>query len=127
MVPEGAYKLRVDYDGSQIWSDVVNILAGEESITDMDLDLLLSDLTLNPNPVRVDGKPPAYAPEKPMLATFGTLTGLIPESLAGQTTVDKLYFFINDHLGTPKVVTDETGAVVWKADYQPFGDVDIAG
>jgi RHS repeat-associated protein len=126
MVPEGAYKLRVDYDGSQMWSDVVNILAGEESITDMDLDLLLSDLTLNPNPVRVDGKPPAYAPEKPMLATFGTLTGLIPESLAGQTTVDKLYFFINDHLGTPKIVTDETGEVVWKADYQPFGNVDIA-
>jgi RHS repeat-associated protein len=125
LIPAGAYKLRVDYDGSQIWSDVVNILAGEESITDMDLDLLLSDLTLNPNPVRVDGKPPAYAPEKPMLATFGTLTGLIPESLAGQTTVDKLYFFINDHLGTPKVVTDETGAVVWKADYQPFGDVDV--
>ena len=60
-----------------------------------------------------------------MVATFGTLTGLIPESLAGQTTVDKLYFFINDHLGTPKIVTDDAGTVVWKVDYPPFGDVDV--
>jgi RHS repeat-associated protein len=33
---------------------------------------------------------------------------------------------INDHLGTPKIVTDDAGEVVWKADYQPFGYVDIA-
>jgi RHS repeat-associated protein len=91
----------------------------------MDLGLVLSDMTLNPNPVRFDGIAPEYAPEKTMLATFGTLTGLLPESLDGQPLVDKLYFFINDHVGTPMVVTNETGTVVWKADYQPFGRVDI--
>ena len=88
----------------------------EETVTGM--DLMLSDLTLTPNPVRFDGKPPQCAPEKLIVATFGTLTGLIPEWLAGRTTVDKLHFFINDNLGTPKIVTDETEAVVWKADYQ---------
>jgi len=26
-----------------------------------------------------------------------------------------------DHLGTPQMLTDDTGAVVWDADYRPFG------
>ena len=46
--------------GSQVWSEVVNILADEQTVTDMDLDLQLSDLTLNPNTVRFDGTPPKY-------------------------------------------------------------------
>jgi len=36
-----------------------------------------------------------------------------------------LYFYHLDHLGTPQVMTDENGEVVWKADYQPFGTVDV--
>jgi RHS repeat-associated protein len=126
LVPAGSYKFRADYDGSQAWSGAINLLADEETSVDMDLDLLLSDMTLNPDPIRFDGIAPEYAPEKPMLATFGTLTGLLPESLGGQPLVDKFYFFINDHRGTPMIVTEETGTVVWKADYQPFGRVDIA-
>jgi RHS repeat-associated protein len=31
------------------------------------------------------------------------------------------YFFHNDHLGTPQVVTDENQQVVWKGEYDPFG------
>ncbi len=34
-----------------------------------------------------------------------------------------VYFIHNDHLGTPQVVTDMTGAPVWRADYLPFGEV----
>ncbi len=35
---------------------------------------------------------------------------------------DAVYYFHNDHLGTPQVLTDNTGAVAWKAAYTPFGD-----
>lgn len=42
-------------------------------------------------------------------------------SWANQT----MYFIHNDHLGTPQVVTDANQSVVWQADYQPFGEVDI--
>jgi RHS repeat-associated protein len=34
---------------------------------------------------------------------------------------EKLYYFINDHLGTPQVMIDEFNQVVWEADYTPFG------
>jgi RHS repeat-associated protein len=30
-------------------------------------------------------------------------------------------YYHNNHLATPEVMTDETGAIVWKADYKPFG------
>ena len=32
-----------------------------------------------------------------------------------------LYYVHNDPLGTPQVLTDESGTVVWKATYDPFG------
>lgn len=31
------------------------------------------------------------------------------------------YYFHNDHLGTPQVLTDNTQQVVWKGEYDPFG------
>uniref|UniRef100_UPI0040576105 RHS domain-containing protein n=1 Tax=Candidatus Electrothrix sp. TaxID=2170559 RepID=UPI0040576105 len=34
-----------------------------------------------------------------------------------------LYYFINDHLGTPQMVVDETGKIAWQGDYLPFGEV----
>jgi len=32
-----------------------------------------------------------------------------------------IYYYHNDHLGTPLLLTDDNQAVVWSADYMPFG------
>ncbi len=32
------------------------------------------------------------------------------------------YYYHNDHLGTPQVLTDENREVVWRAEYEPFGE-----
>ncbi|CAB1080534.1 hypothetical protein D1AOALGA4SA_8213 [Olavius algarvensis Delta 1 endosymbiont] len=125
LVPEGTYKFRVDYDGNQLWSEPVSILADEQNDIEMDVEMLLSDLTTDPSPARFDGTPPVYEPQKMMVAGLGSLTGILPALITGQTSVDRIYFYINDHLGTPQVVVDEAGAVVWTADYEPFGAVDI--
>jgi len=39
-------------------------------------------------------------------------------SIAG----DKVYFYHNDHLGSPLAMTDMQGNVVWRRDYKPFGE-----
>ena len=36
-----------------------------------------------------------------------------------------VYYYHNDHLGTPQKMTDSTGQVVWAADYKPFGEANI--
>jgi RHS repeat-associated protein len=38
---------------------------------------------------------------------------------------DSVYYYHNDHLGTPLRLTDAIGTVAWAADYLPFGGVDI--
>jgi RHS repeat-associated protein len=35
---------------------------------------------------------------------------------------ENVYYFHNDHLGTPQVLSDDTGAIAWKAVYTPFGE-----
>ncbi len=39
------------------------------------------------------------------------------DSIAHET----VYYLHNDHLGTPQMMTDQAGRVVWKAEYEPFG------
>lgn len=126
LVPEGAFKFRVDCDGHQTWSDVINILAYEETVVEIYLDVLMSDLTQSPNPVHFDGVSPVYEPEKTMVASLGSVQGLLTQAVTGRVTKDKLYFYLNDHLGAPRIVLDHAGAVAWKADYEPFGSVAIA-
>lgn len=36
-----------------------------------------------------------------------------------------MFVYHNNHLATPEVMTDESGSVVWKADYLPFGKAEI--
>ncbi|MBI5374834.1 MAG: RHS domain-containing protein [Candidatus Schekmanbacteria bacterium] len=33
----------------------------------------------------------------------------------------KIYYYHNDHLGRPVIMTDEDGSVAWKGNYYPFG------
>ena len=37
--------------------------------------------------------------------------------------VANVYFYHNDHLSTPRALTDETGTVVWRAKLAPFGEI----
>ncbi len=43
------------------------------------------------------------------------------DSLARET----VYYFHNDHLGTPQIMTDQAGRIVWKAEYEPFGKANV--
>jgi RHS repeat-associated protein len=36
------------------------------------------------------------------------------------------YYYHNDHLGTPQILTDDSGTVSWKATYTPFGETVIS-
>jgi RHS repeat-associated protein len=88
-------------------------------------DLLALDLTNDPNPVRFDGEPPAVEPKKVMVASLIDLTGLLVQSVVAQIPGETIYYYVNDHLGTPQKMMDENGAVVWSADYEPFGETDV--
>ena len=37
----------------------------------------------------------------------------------------KTFFYHNDHLGTPHILTDATGSIVWKAAYNAFGKATV--
>jgi RHS repeat-associated protein len=41
------------------------------------------------------------------------------------TATNTMYYFLNDHLGTPLMMTDSTGKVVWQARYKPFGEAHV--
>jgi RHS repeat-associated protein len=43
----------------------------------------------------------------------------------GQSTPAALYYVHNDHLGTPQALTNQAGAVVWRAMYDPFGQATV--
>ncbi|MBM9512730.1 RHS repeat-associated core domain-containing protein [Desulfogranum marinum] len=36
-----------------------------------------------------------------------------------------LYYYLNDHLGTPQQLIAETGSIVWRAKYLPFGKAQV--
>ncbi|MFN7950695.1 MAG: FG-GAP-like repeat-containing protein [bacterium] len=53
-----------------------------------------------------------------------TVTDVVPAAFPLPSTVanNRPYWYHNDHLGTPQVMTDQAGLVVWKGYYQPFGE-----
>jgi RHS repeat-associated protein len=36
-----------------------------------------------------------------------------------------MYYYGNDKLGTPQIMTDSTNTVVWEGEYKPFGKADV--
>jgi RHS repeat-associated protein len=36
-----------------------------------------------------------------------------------------MYYYGNDQLGTPQIMTDSTNTVVWEGEYKPFGEADV--
>ena len=128
-IPARSYKFRVDYNSRQYWSDVVNLLPNEETSVTLQLDLLALNSTNDPAPARVDGTPPKlekpWAPQKRvLLASLFEISGLLANAVVGQLSPEGgIYYFINDHLGTPQKIMDQSGVVVWSGDYRPFAGV----
>jgi YD repeat-containing protein len=52
------------------------------------------------------------------------LASLIGEAQATSPS-GKIYYVHTDQLGTPQVLTDETGAIAWRASYDPFGKATV--
>jgi RHS repeat-associated protein len=73
--------------------------------------------------VYLDGQPLAYFASAASGTAGGGLVGLLPPT--SSPSLSPHYFHL-DHLGTPQHVTDDSGAVVWSADYEPFGEASVA-
>jgi len=124
LLSTSAFKFRVDEGGNQYWSEVINIIAGEENLVELDLDLLALRPTNDPHPVVLHGTPPAYKPEV-RLASLTMIPGLIANMVVSSIPQSRINYYHNDHLGTPQKITDENGQVVWSGDYMPFGEANI--
>jgi RHS repeat-associated protein len=123
-VPEEAYQLRIDYNSTQYWTEVINVLAFQNNQLELSLDEPGADLTNNPFPQRYDGEAPPYSPQ---LAAVGDLTGLLAQSTVQDvpSTEARTFYYISDHLGTSQFIVDSKGKVVWQGNYAPFGQVDV--
>ena len=41
---------------------------------------------------------------------------------------NNVYYYHNDHLGTPALMTDSSGTTVWQGEFKPFGEpVSVTG
>jgi len=67
-----------------------------------------------------------FRPARIQVASIGSLAGILLQGIIAQIPAEKVYYFINDHLGTPRKVVDENGVVVWSADYRPFGEAALS-
>ena len=60
---------------------------------------------------------------KRALAMFLVLWALIPCTAAQSR--EQIYYFHNDHLGTPQAMSDAAGRTVWTAEYDTFGKATV--
>jgi len=45
------------------------------------------------------------------------------EGKSQEAPTEAVYYYHNDHLGTPKVLTDQNGVIQWEAVMEPFGEI----
>ncbi len=48
-----------------------------------------------------------------------------PLAMIVAETSEKIYYYLTDHLGTPQMMTDNAGRVVWEGVYLPFGKAQV--
>ena len=61
----------------------------------------------------------SFAPALSLNATVSTQT---TQSNPQTVTTDVIYYYHNDHLGTPLYMSDESGNVVWRREQTPYGE-----
>jgi RHS repeat-associated protein len=79
----------------------------------------------SPDPDNIIFGKSTYGAEPILLASVGSLAGILDPGSVAQTRDQRIYYYLNDHLGTPITVIDEDNTVVWAADYKPFGQAEI--
>lgn len=57
-----------------------------------------------------------------IIRVFGFLVMAILLLIEVTSAAEKVFFYYTDPAGTPLAMTDGSGAVVWRADYKPFGE-----
>lgn len=59
-------------------------------------------------------------------ATWTLLAGLwVVLSVTAVDARDRVYYYHNDHLGTPQALSNAAGEKVWEAEYEPFGKATV--
>jgi uncharacterized protein RhaS with RHS repeats len=53
----------------------------------------------------------------------GVLFLVLHPEARGNADVEVVYYYHNDHLGTPRMMTEQYQAVMWDVDYSPFGEM----
>ena len=115
-VPVDSCRLRIAYADDTLWSEDVFLLPDEPTHLVLDLCDLAGQPTNDPNPVRVDGAKEGAL----LLASIGPDSDQAGSPPLGREW--KIYYYINDHLGTPMAMIDEDSRDVWRADLLPFGE-----
>ncbi|MDU9051105.1 MAG: RHS repeat-associated core domain-containing protein [Candidatus Electrothrix sp. Rat3] len=77
-----------------------------------------------PEPVLADNPPAVAATSTPSDTAF--LQPIYFLLLLQNKSAEGAYYYVTDHLGAPQIITDDSGSVVWEAEYLPFGDVNIS-
>ncbi|MDU9051101.1 MAG: RHS repeat-associated core domain-containing protein, partial [Candidatus Electrothrix sp. Rat3] len=75
-------------------------------------------------PVLADNPPVVVEASTPSDTAF--LQPIFFLLLLQNKSAEGAYYYINDHLGAPQIITDDSGSIVWQAEYLPFGKVNIS-
>jgi RHS repeat-associated protein len=102
-VRQDACMFRIDYEGKVYRSDVVSLHSKKEKHVQLPLESLWRDLTA--------GAPPDKNGD--------TAKESLPRT-------QRIYYYINDHMGRPLMITDEDQNVVWEAEPLPFGETRVS-